>query len=156
MCIDDSKRSTPTATDLSGRWSHSSYLLDPGDQPKAEATAEATAKVWARGSLDWVETPQAGHLDTLQGTLTFPSGVTLDVRGRRDPGLFGGTGGIVLEGKGSVLIEGKSIALLYDLIGALTQGPGGGLAITGAIRASGYDPEGTGAIGIFVLVPEQS
>jgi hypothetical protein len=150
MSIDQSTRSTPTATDLSGRWNHTSYRLDTGepDNPKAQ--------IWASGRLDWVETPQAGHLNTLQGTLTLPSRVTLDVRGRRDPDLFGGTGGIVLQGKGSVPSEGKSIALLYDLIGALTQGPRGGLAITGAIRASGHDPKGTGAIGIFVLVPAQS
>jgi hypothetical protein len=151
MPIKDSTRSTPSATDLSGRWSYSSYLLDTGEPHNPKAAT------WAIGDLDWVETPQAGHLDTLQGTLTFPTGVTLDVRGRRDPGLFGGTGGIVLQGKGSVPGPGGTpIDLLYDLIGALTQGSGGGLAITGAIRASGYDRYGTGAIGTFVLVPAQS
>lgn len=113
------------------------------------------------GTLDLTETPRSGEPDTLMGTLTFnPSGLTLQVRGRRVPAVFGETEGIMLEGSGAIpRMSGSPITLKYDLVGTLSpkwQQDQAGLTITGAIRAASFDPKApTGTVGAFVLVPLQ-
>ncbi len=160
MDIQSDTKNAPVRDDLSGRWSHTSFLLDPtsitpGENPKA--LQQSVARIWAQGTLQLTETRQAGERDTLKGELEFPSGVKLKIRGRRVPDVFGDIEGIILEGTGSIPIGSGPIDLKYDLVATLSpdwrQAPEP-LTITGSIRAAGFDPKApTGTVGAFVLVP---
>lgn len=162
MKTQDNTQSDPVRDDLSGRWSHTSFLLDPssvtpGEDPKA--MPQSVARIWAKGTLDLKETRQSGERDTLKGELKFePSGLILQVRGRRVPDIYGNIEGIVFEGTGSIPgPAGHQIDLKYDLVGTLSPDWRQGheeLTITGSIRAKSFDPRApSGTVGAFVLAP---
>jgi hypothetical protein len=157
---------SPVRDDLSGQWSHMSFLLDqdsvePEGPPVAgvpKAMPKSTVRMWAKGVLDLKEERHAGENDTLKGQLTFPNGLKLQIRGRRVPNLYGDVEGIVFEGTGSVTNPSGVLNLKYDLVGTLSfdwrENKKDQLTITGSIRAAGFDPWApTGAVGAFVLVP---
>lgn len=151
----------PVRDDLSGKWSYTSFLLDPASVMPGEDTKampQSVARIWAKGTLDLKETREAGVSDTLQGELTFPNGLKLKVRGRRMSMVYGDAEGILFEGTGSVPgPAGSTLELRYDLVGTLApdwRQDQRSLTITGSIRASGFDPRApSGAVGAFVLVP---
>jgi hypothetical protein len=160
----------PTPENLTGKWSWTSYLLNPAsrtpgqppqDNPLINPLGISVATIWAEADLELTETPAEGDKDSISGTLTFkPIPFKLNVTGRRvkrDDGVIE----FAFSGKGQRPVPqgGSPVAMSYEIRGVFSSAfpkDGPGLSLRGYIRNIEGDPYFPTAVGAFVLIPAKN
>jgi len=156
---------SPAKQSLTGKWLHTSFLLDPGSITKADPLPTSVASIWAVADVTLTETPAESGTSKITGTLAFKglaAPLSLEIVGRRIT--RGGTDRFIFTGTGQrprLPTEAGTgpIKLEYELRGTWSAAwppKSKTPTLRGYIRNVEGDPYCAEGVGAFVLVAADS